>query len=85
MIGCQPAIVAWPNGLDIDRPAEGRLGKRVGCKPSRVRIPHPPATIRIVKNGGPGRWPATGMGSGRACAVTVLPDMEGLPSVGWVI
>src|SRR5512133_963385 len=23
-----------------------------------------PATIRIAKNGGPGRWPATGMGSG---------------------
>src|SRR5512133_392119 len=44
-----------------------------------------PATIKIAKNGGPGRWPATGMGSGRACAVTVLPDMVGLPSVGWVI
>ena len=32
-----------------------------------------PATTKIAKNGGPGRCSASGMGSGRACASTVLP------------
>jgi hypothetical protein len=42
MIGCRAydrRLAVWS---ELDRPAEGRLGKRVGCKPSRVRIPHPP-------------------------------------------
>jgi hypothetical protein len=44
-IGCQacngrPAV--WS---EHRRMAEGRLGKRVGCKPSQVRIPHPPPLV----------------------------------------
>src|SRR4029453_16525869 len=39
-----------------------------------------PATIRMAKKGGPGRWPATGIGSGLAWAVTVLAAMVDLPS-----
>jgi hypothetical protein len=42
MIGCRAynrRLAVWS---ELDRPAEGRLGKRVGFTPSRVRIPHPP-------------------------------------------
>jgi hypothetical protein len=42
MIGCHACnrrLAVWS---EHGRPAEGRLGKRVGFTPSRVRIPHPP-------------------------------------------
>ena len=39
-----------------------------------------PANTKIPKNGGPGRCSASGLGSGRACASTVLPVMS-TPSI----
>jgi hypothetical protein len=45
MIGCRAynrRLAVWS---ELDRTAEGRLGKRVGCKPSQVRIPHPPPLV----------------------------------------
>ena len=41
------------------------------CKPAQITMM--PATIKTAKNGGPGRWPATGIGSGSAWTSTVFP------------
>src|SRR5215203_6081961 len=44
------------------------LGKRVGCKPSRVRIPHPPPLVSTRKR----RPDLTDPGGGSAAIVSVL-------------
>jgi hypothetical protein len=74
-IGCdacngRPAV--WS---EHRRTAEGRLGKRVGFTPSRVRIPHPPRLVSTRKHRQGLRYP----GGGFADVVSVLVSV----GLGW--